>query len=234
MAERRSHLTLMGFILVALLGAALLAVPGTPIHKKPTLGLDLQGGLEVVLKAKPDKGQPFAKSDIQRSVEIMRSRVDKLGVSEPEIRTQGSDQIVIELAGVHNQERAAELIGKTAKLELYDLQGDLVTGASLDLQGFPVAQTSVFQLLSTVQSQAKNGTPRQVYLVRTIKKGKQAAHRVVVGPDLDARRDLQVRIRQEGPRQEGPASEGHRDPRRSREHGRHHVRQGRAVLPRRK
>jgi SecD/SecF fusion protein len=172
----------MGLILVALLGAALLAVPGTPIHKKPTLGLDLQGGLEVVLKAKPDRGQAFTKSDLSRSVEIMRQRVDKLGVAEPEIRTQGSDQIVIELPGVHNQERAAELIGKTAKLELYDLQGDLVTGASLDLQGFPIAQTSIFQLLSTVQSQAKKGTPQQVYLVRTIKKGKQVAHRVVVGP----------------------------------------------------
>ena len=172
----------MGLILVALLGAALLAIPGTPIHKKPTLGLDLQGGLEVVLKAKPDKGQPFTKADLSRSVEIMRSRVDKIGVSEPEIRTQGKDQIVIELPGVSDQERAAELIGKTAKLELYDLQGDLVTGASIDLQGFPVAQTSVFQLLSTVQSQAKKGTPRQVYLVRTIKKGKQVAHPVVVGP----------------------------------------------------
>jgi SecD/SecF fusion protein len=181
-AERRSHLTLMGLIIVALLGALLLAVPGSPIHKKPTLGLDLQGGLEVVLKAQPEKGQAFTKTDLTRSVEIMRSRVDKIGVAEPEIRTQGSDQIVIELPGVHNQERAAELIGKTAKLELYDLQGDLVTGASLDLQGNPIAQTSVFQLLSTVQSQAKKGTPRQVYLVRIIKKGKQTARKVVVGP----------------------------------------------------
>ena len=116
MAERRSHLVLMGLILVALLGALLLAVPGSPIHQKPTLGLDLQGGLEVVLKAQPEEGQKFTQSDLKRSVEIMRSRVDKIGVSEPEIREQGKDQIVIELPGVHNQERAAELIGKTAKL----------------------------------------------------------------------------------------------------------------------
>ncbi len=182
MAERRSHLILMGLISVALLGVILLAVPGTPIHKKPTLGLDLQGGLEVVLKAKPDKGQPFGKSDLSRSVEIMRQRVDAIGVSEPEIRTQGSDQIVIELPGVHNQERAAELIGKTAKLELYDLQGDLVPQASLDVQGFPIAQTSLFQLLSTQQAAAKKGTPRQVYLIRNITQGKQVAHKLVVGP----------------------------------------------------
>jgi SecD/SecF fusion protein len=181
-AERRSHLILMGLILVALLGALLLAVPGSPIHQKPTLGLDLQGGLEVVLKAQPEEGQKFTQSDLKRSVEIMRSRVDKIGVSEPEIREQGKDQIVIELPGVHNQERAAELIGKTAKLELYDLQGDLVPGTSLDLQGFPVAQTSLPQLLSTVQSEAKKSGGRQFFLVKVTKQGKQTTRTVVVGP----------------------------------------------------
>jgi SecD/SecF fusion protein len=171
----------MGLIIVALIGALLLAVPGSPIHKKPTLGLDLQGGLEVVLKAQPEKGQKFTNSDLKRSVEIMRSRVDKIGVSEPEIREQGKDQIVIELPGVHNQERAAALIGKTAKLELYDLQGDLVPGTSLDLQGFPVSQTSLPELLSTVQGQAKKGA-RQFYLVEVKKQGKKKTQTVVVGP----------------------------------------------------
>jgi SecD/SecF fusion protein len=181
-AERRSHLILMGLILVALVGVALLAVPGSPLHKKPTLGLDLQGGLEVVLKAKPDKGQSFSESDLDRSVEIMRSRVDKIGVSEPEIRKQGKDQIVIELPGVHNQERAAELIGKTAKLELYDLQGDLVSGPSLDLQQFPVARTTIFDLLSTQQGVAKSGEPSSFYLLKITKKGKKTTRQVVVGP----------------------------------------------------
>jgi SecD/SecF fusion protein len=181
-AERRSHLTLVGLILVALVGVALLAVPGSPLHKKPTLGLDLQGGLEVVLKAKPDKGQTFSESDLDRSVEIMRSRVDKIGVSEPEIRKQGKDQIVIELPGVHNQERAAALIGKTAKLELYDLQGDLVSGPSLDIQQFPVARTTIFDLLSTQQGVAKNGEPSSFYLLKITKKDKKTTGQVVVGP----------------------------------------------------
>jgi len=181
-AERRSHLVLVGLILAALVGVALLAVPGSPLHKSPTLGLDLQGGLEVVLKAKPDKGQEFTDSDLDRSVEIMRSRVDKIGVSEPEIRKQGSDQIVIELPGVHNQERAAALIGKTAKLELYDLQGDLVSGPSLDIQGFPVARTSISDLLSTQQGVAKSGEPSQFYLVKIMKEGTRTKEQVVVGP----------------------------------------------------
>ena len=51
-----------------------------PVHKKPTLGLDLQGGLEVVLKAVPPKGKQLTSSDVDRSVGIMRNRIDKLGV----------------------------------------------------------------------------------------------------------------------------------------------------------
>jgi SecD/SecF fusion protein len=163
MSERRGHLVLVSLILAALVGVALLAIPGSPIHKSPTLGLDLQGGLEVVLKAVPEKNQKLQESDLDRSVEIMRSRVDKIGVSEPEIRKQGSDQIVIELPGVHDQARAAELIGKTAKLELYDLQADL-TGPSRDIQGNPRPQLTLYGLLSQVQSQAGKGEPAQFYL----------------------------------------------------------------------
>ena len=51
MSERRKYLLLMGVIVAALAGSLLLAVPGSPLYRKPTLGLDLQGGLEVVLKA---------------------------------------------------------------------------------------------------------------------------------------------------------------------------------------
>ncbi len=53
MKERRSHLVLLALLVGALIGIALLATPGSPIQKKPTLGLDLQGGLEVVLEAQP-------------------------------------------------------------------------------------------------------------------------------------------------------------------------------------
>src|SRR5216117_300180 len=92
----------MALVVAVLVGVGLLAVPGSPAHKKPTLGLDLQGGLEVILKAVPPKGHTLTQEDLDRSVSIMRNRIDKLGVSEPEIRKQGSNQIVIELAGVHD------------------------------------------------------------------------------------------------------------------------------------
>src|SRR5205814_2664582 len=86
------------------------------------------------------------------SVGIMRSRIDKLGVAEPEIRKQGSNQIVIELAGVHDAAAAAKLIGKTAQLQFFDFEAD-VTGPSKNLNGNIVATGSLYDLLKQVQGQ---------------------------------------------------------------------------------
>jgi SecD/SecF fusion protein len=166
-SDRRRYLTLLAFILAALAGVAMLAIPGSPIHKKPTLGLDLQGGLEVVLKANPPKGHKLTSDDLNRSIDIMRNRIDKLGVSEPEIRKQGSNQIVIQLAGVHDPASAAKLIGKTAVLQFYDFESDL-TGPSITtgLQKVPVATGSLYGLLNAPETRAlaDSGTPKQWYL----------------------------------------------------------------------
>jgi SecD/SecF fusion protein len=165
--DRRHHLILLGCIMAALVGVAFLAVPGSPVHRKLTLGLDLQGGLEVVLKAVPPKNHKLTSEDITRSIDIMRQRIDKLGVSEPEIRKQGTDQIVIQLAGVHDAAAAAKLIGKTAVLEFYDFEADL-TGPSVSgvTSRVPVASPSLFDLLSAPQTRvlADKGTPSQWYL----------------------------------------------------------------------
>jgi SecD/SecF fusion protein len=151
--ERRNHLILVALILAALVGAGLLAIPGSPIHKEPVLGLDLQGGLEVVLKAVPPQGRPLQKSDLDRSVEIIRSRVDKLGVAEPEIRTQGDDQISVSLPGVKDPERVKDIIGSTARLELYDLETS-ATGPSISATGQMVASSSLYDLLRSASTQS--------------------------------------------------------------------------------
>ncbi|MGE5690520.1 MAG: protein translocase subunit SecD [Pseudomonadota bacterium] len=153
MRERRHHLILVALILAALLGAALLAVPGSPVHRKPVLGLDLQGGLEVVLKAVPPAGRPLQKSDLDRSVEIIRNRVDKLGVSEPEIRKQGTDQIAVALPGVKDPERVKDIIGSTAKLELFDLETSL-TGPSISATGDAIPEDSRYDLLRSAATQS--------------------------------------------------------------------------------
>jgi SecD/SecF fusion protein len=149
--SRRAATFVIALVVAALVGVALLAIPGSPAHDEATLGLDLQGGLEVTLQAVPPRDRELAEEDLDRSVEIMRNRVDKLGVSEPEIRKQGDDQIVIQLPGVQRPEEAAAVIGKTAQLELFDLQADLVR-PSITAQRVPVATSSVYDLLVGQQS----------------------------------------------------------------------------------
>jgi SecD/SecF fusion protein len=161
--NRRPHLILVALLAAALVGVGLLAMPGSPIHKSPTLGLDLQGGLEVTLKGVPEKGGKLTESDLNRSVEIMRNRVDKLGVGEQEIRKQDPDQIVVALPGVRDPDAAAKIIGKTAQLELYDLEKNLVS-PSRDATGFPVAKESLFALLAAQQAKVKPAQSEAWYL----------------------------------------------------------------------
>jgi SecD/SecF fusion protein len=172
--ERRKYLILMGAIVLALVGAIMIAVPGSPIYKKPTLGLDLRGGLEVVLKAVPPKGHKLTSDDLSRSISIMQNRINKLGVSEPEIRKQGTNQIVIQLAGVHDPAKAAALIGKTAQLMLFDFESDL-TGPSKDANDNPVATPTLHGLLSQVQTQAAKGEPESYYLFKVNETTKKPA-----------------------------------------------------------
>jgi SecD/SecF fusion protein len=200
-SSRRNHLVLVLLIMVALVGVGLLAVPGSPLHRSVKKGLDLQGGLEVVLKAQPPKGHKLTADDLNRSVAIMRNRVDKLGVASPEIRTQTPDEIVIELAGVHNPQQAAAVIGQTAQLELYDLEPALVS-PSVTVTGTPVATTSLYQLLSRVQAVAKAGTPSEYVLFKPVK----------VSTTTGTGKKKKIRTTTVWVRKAGPVAQLHRDP----------------------
>jgi protein-export membrane protein SecD len=82
------------------------------------LGLDLKGGMHVVLQVDKSKLNPEEEKDaVDRALEIIRNRVDQFGVTEPLIQKQGEDRIIAELPGLVDAERASELIGKTAQLE---------------------------------------------------------------------------------------------------------------------
>jgi SecD/SecF fusion protein len=188
LANRRSHLILVGLIAAALAGVALLGIPGSPGHKKVTLGLDLQGGLEVVLKAVPPGNQPVTADGMDTAISRMRDRIDALGVSEPEIRKQGKDQIVIELAGVHDPTKAAKIIGTTAELQFYDLEAD-VTGPSTDGSGNVIATRGRYKLLQQVRDEAKSGKPSEFYLFdakKRLKRGPEdTREKLLDTPKLD-------------------------------------------------
>jgi SecD/SecF fusion protein len=207
--ERHRNLLLLGTLLAAVVAAVALAVPGSPVQKEPILGLDLQGGLEVVLEARPERGAELTEEDLNRSAEIIRDRIDKLGVREPEVRELGENQIGVALAGVFDRERAIGIVGQTARLELYDLQKNLVAGASKDAQEFPVARTSISELLSTVQARARQGEPSAYYLVKDTGQGEDRESRLVVGP-METREELLSSryVRRNGER--GKVPKGHR------------------------
>ncbi len=166
MSTRRSHLVLIGAILAAVAGALLLAIPGSPVHRKPTLGLDLQGGLEVVLQAVPPKGHKLTQEDLSRSRTIIENRINGIGVTEPDVRTQPPDQIVIQLAGVHDREKAAALIGKTAQLQFFDFENAVIP-PSKNVNGLPQPTPKLYDLLQKIQTKAKEGTPEAYYLFKS-------------------------------------------------------------------
>jgi SecD/SecF fusion protein len=171
---RRSYLVLVSLIVLALVGVGLIALPQSPFYKKPVLGLDLQGGLEVILKADPPPGRKITENDLKRSETIIRNRIDKLGVSEPIVARQGEDQISVQLAGVTDVNRARDLIGKTAQLEFYDLEGDLVPPSIS--RGFPIPNERLYDLLAGQQSSIQEGGGKE-WRVFDVKSKK-----VVAGP----------------------------------------------------
>ena len=189
MSERRNHLVLVGLILAALVGALALIIPASPFHKAPVLGLDLQGGLEVILKAVPEEGVQIGDAGLNRSVDIIRERINKLGVSETEVQKQGRDEIAVRLPGIKNADQARTIIGQTAKLELYDL-GTALTGPSVNPQTFEaVPSGSLYDLLVATEttSLTREGDPGPYYLFRTSTKKKLAGplptEKLLVGTD---------------------------------------------------
>ncbi len=105
---RRSPVwALIAFVVLAIGSLAATVVSG----ESPQLGLDLQGGASVVLQPREQVPQGV----LDQAIEIIRNRVDALGVAEPEITRQG-ESIIVSLPGVENRERALQVVGQTAQL----------------------------------------------------------------------------------------------------------------------
>lgn len=118
-----------------------------PIGEKINLGLDLRGGIFLTLRVDMSKLPKDIKDDVRsdivdRTIEIIRKRIDQFGVKEPSIARQGKDRIIVELPGVTDRKRALKLIGRTAQLEFRivcddeekiqeALAGDVPTGYEL-------------------------------------------------------------------------------------------------------
>jgi SecD/SecF fusion protein len=116
MSDRRRNLFVLLLVLGLILGSV--AVVST---KETKLGLDLQGGVSLVYEAKPARpGQTLDQESIGRAVDIIRERVDALGVAEPEISQVSQTLIEVSLPAVKNAEDAADQVGTTAQMYFYD------------------------------------------------------------------------------------------------------------------
>ncbi len=93
------------------------AVLFTPPNEKINQGLDIQGGLSVVLTAKSTDGEPVTPEDMEKSRAIIESRVNALGASEATVQEQGTDQILVQIPGLSDTEQALATIGRTGSLE---------------------------------------------------------------------------------------------------------------------
>src|SRR4051794_40473716 len=116
MSDRRRSL------LILLLVFGLMAASVVVVATKPTkLGLDLQGGVQLVYEGQPTPQQPKVDQQaLDRALQIMRDRVDAFGVAEPELQLIGGRQIEVNLPGVANADRAAAQVGSTAPLYFFD------------------------------------------------------------------------------------------------------------------
>lgn len=115
-----------GSVFVALNGLTIGKYQVETAKDSVELGLDLAGGVYVVLEAKTDEKGPELKKLMDQSKAIINERVNGLGISEPNISIEGENRIRVELAGVDNPQDAINLIGKTAQLQFVEPSGDIV------------------------------------------------------------------------------------------------------------
>jgi SecD/SecF fusion protein len=135
MSDRSRH----RFVLALVIG--LIASSLAVIAIRPTvLGLDLRGGVQLIYEGQPSPQTPrVTPAALDLAVQIMRSRVDQLGVSQPEIQTQAGNEISVGLPNVRNVTQAERQVGSTARLYFYDWEANALT---------PNGQATASQLLA--------------------------------------------------------------------------------------
>jgi SecD/SecF fusion protein len=128
MTDRRRNafvlLLVAGLVILSLL--VVVGIPGVVKAKKTRLGLDLKGGVELIYQGKPTAQSKVDSESLNRAIDIMRKRVDQLGVSQPEIQRSGEREIDVALPNVTNVKRAEQEVGKTAQLQFYDWEPNVI------------------------------------------------------------------------------------------------------------
>ncbi len=120
--EMKNRGRIIAFFLIVLLFAGTIGTTVKGIVKDINLGLDLQGGFEILYEVEPvDKSQETNRKLLEATVQTLNDRVNRLGISEASIDIEGEDRIRVQLAGVENQQQAREMLATSARLSFRDV-----------------------------------------------------------------------------------------------------------------
>src|SRR3954453_9148756 len=159
MTSRRRNL----FVILLMLGF-LAASVGIMITKETRLGLDLKGGVELVYQGEPTPQSDVTPAAIDRAINIIRDRVDQLGVAEPEIQRLGQKQISVGLPGIKDLNRAKKQVGTTAQLLFYDWEQNVIGNPRTPIRGLYRAVKRASSQPPVIDS--NNSTKGQYYLFK--------------------------------------------------------------------
>src|ERR671921_705419 len=121
MGSRRNNLIVLSLVVVLLGVAAYFIFFNEPVTESTQLGLDLQGGVSAQLEGSQTGGGKVTREEIQQAADLIRQRIDRLGVAEPDVRVQSEDQVVVQIPGVKNPDEVIRIIGSTAQLGFYQV-----------------------------------------------------------------------------------------------------------------
>lgn len=122
---------IIAFVLIVVLFASLISTTVTGISKKINLGLDLQGGFEILYEVEPvDDTQEVNRALLEATVQTLNDRVNRLGISETVIDIEGEDRIRVQLAGVEDQQEAREMLSTSALLTFRDVNDEVLLDGS--------------------------------------------------------------------------------------------------------
>lgn len=124
---------IVAFFIVILLFAGIIGSTTSGVSKNINLGLDLQGGFEVLYEVEPvDAEQSVSKRLLESTVQTLNDRVNRLGISEANIDIEGEDRIRVQLAGVEDQTQARDMLATSARLSFRDVEDkELLDGSDI-------------------------------------------------------------------------------------------------------
>ncbi|MBS4191428.1 protein translocase subunit SecDF [Bacillus sp. FJAT-49705] len=169
---------IVAFFLIVLLLGSLMGTTTNNILNNIKLGLDLQGGFEVLYEVSPiEKGQKVDKDVLASTAKALDKRVNVLGVNEPNIQIEGENRIRVQLAGVTDQDKAREMLSTEANLSFRDVNDNLL------MDGADLAENGAKQTFD------ENGRPSVSLTLKSASKFKEVTQKIV---DMGAPNNLLV------------------------------------------